>query len=748
MWMILRNLWRRKTRTLLTALGIAVGVGAVVSLSAFGEGFATGFESLLSAGDSDLMVSQKDAMMALLSAVDDEVGEELLSIPGVEDVSGTVVAFVQLPDAPYFTVMGEDPGGSTIQHYRITAGHGLTGRKQILLGKLSAENFGKQVGQTFRLNDSTFRVVGIYETGVGMEDGGAVVGVTDAQRVFDLRGKVNYFNVNLTDPQRADEVKQTIMKRWPDLLAAGAGESTSQSEATDMYRSFGWFLGLFAVIVGGLGMMNTSLMSVFERTREIGVLRAVGWRRRRVIGLILGETLTISLLGGILGIGFGVGLTSLAALSPAVESILQGVYTPQIFLQALLTALLLGTIGGVYPAWRASRLEPVEAMRYEGGGTSADIRWMPDLVKRLGRGALRNLLRRPTRTLVTLSGLAIGVGFIVSMMAITEGFITTFTAFATAGQSDLIAEQANTSDMSLSRIDERLSLRLLSEPEVAAVSRISLGVSSSPGLPYFFVLGVDPGEDYIRHYRITEGRLIQRTGEVILGRSAASGLEKTVGEKIKLGSSSFRVVGIYENGETFEDAGGTVLLRDAQELFGTPRKVSLLGIRLTDPERAEESARRLEARYPEVIVSQVSEMTDRMQDIASTRALLNALIVLTVIVGGIVMMNAMLMTVFERTQEIGVLRALGWRRRRVIRMILGEAVALSLISGVAGTLLGVLLNAAFMLEPTMGSFLEPSYSPLLILQTVLLCLVLGALGGIYPAWRAANLQPIEALRYE
>ena len=141
-------------------------------------------------------------------------------------------------------------------------------------------------------------------------------------------------------------------------------------------------------------------------------------------------------------------------------------------------------------------------------------------------------------------------------------------------------------------------------------------------------------------------------------------------------------------------------------------------------------------------------MTDRMQDIASTRALLNALIVLTVIVGGIVMMNAMLMTVFERTQEIGVLRALGWRRRRVIRMILGEAVALSLISGVAGTLLGVLLNAAFMLEPTMGSFLEPSYSPLLILQTILLCLVLGALGGIYPAWRAANLQPIEALRYE
>jgi ABC-type antimicrobial peptide transport system permease subunit len=270
MGMILKNLWRRRTRTLLTALGIAVGVGAVVSLSAFGEGFASGFEGILSAGDADLMVSEEDAMMALLSAVDDEVGDELRNMPGIEDVTATIVAFVQMPDAPYFTVLGEDPRGSTIGHYLVISGSSLAGRKQMLLGKLAAENFGKNVGETFRLNGSTFRIVGIYETGIAMEDGGAVISVSDAQRVFDMRGKVNYFNVNLTDPRRSDEVKQAIEERWPDLLASRAGEATSQSDATNMYRSFGWFLGLFAVIVGGLGMMNTSLMSVFERTREIG----------------------------------------------------------------------------------------------------------------------------------------------------------------------------------------------------------------------------------------------------------------------------------------------------------------------------------------------------------------------------------------------------------------------------------------------------------------------------------------------
>jgi ABC-type antimicrobial peptide transport system permease subunit len=118
------------------------------------------------------------------------------------------------------------------------------------------------------------------------------------------------------------------------------------------------------------------------------------------------------------------------------------------------------------------------------------------------------------------------------------------------------------------------------------------------------------------------------------------------------------------------------------------------------------------------------------------------------VVGGIVMMNAMLMTVFERTQEIGVLRALGWKRRRIIRMVLAESLALSLVSSIVGVALGATLNYLFMLEPSMGRFLVPVYSPGVFLQVVALALVLGGVGGFYPAWRAAGLRPVEALRYE
>ena len=731
-------------------LGIAVGVAAVVALSAFGEGFASGFESIFSSANADLTVGQKEAVMLLISAVDDSVGEEIANLPGVDDVAGTVIGVVQMPESPYFIVMGEDPRGFAMRHYRLVAGKPLTGRKQILLGKITAKNFDKQVGESFRLNSVTYRVVGIYETGVSMEDGGAVMSLADAQRAFDKRYRVSYFNVKVEDKREIDAIKQQIETRWPDLAAIRSGEATQQTEAINLYRSFGWFLGVFAVLVGGLGMMNTTLMSVLERTREIGVLRAMGWKSGRVVGMIMGESLALAFGGGLLGIALGIGLTQLARTAPAVESLLGSVFTPLIFAQALGTALLLGAVGGLFPAWRASRLAPVEAMRYD-SGVGAHLGPVAGSLARLfGNSALRNLWRRPTRTLVTVVGVGIGVGFIVALIAIVEGFTTAFDAMAGAGEADLLAEQSNTSDLSLSVIDERVADRIATRPEVESVSKMIFGVSSAPGLPYFLVFGLDPSEELIRHFRVREGQTILRPGDMMLGRFAANGLKKGVGDTVRLSGATFRVVGIYENGTAYEDAGAAMLLKDAQAIFNKRRQVSILAITLVESERerAEEIARALERDHREIIVSRSTEFTDRLQDIATSKAVLNALVILTVVVGGIVMMNAMLMSVFERTQEIGVLRAMGWRRWRVVWMVVVESLAISLMSGALGITIGVGLNYLLTLEPTMGVFMQATYSPELFAETLILTLVLGIIGGAYPAWRAAGLRPIEALRYE
>lgn len=747
--MILKNLWRRKTRTLLTMLGIAVGVAAVVAFSAFGEGFASGFENMFNRTDADLTVGQKDAMMLLLSSVDANIEDELLAIPGVEDLCGVVVGIIQMPETPYFIVMGEDPKGFTMAHYKIIEGQPLTGRKQILLGKTSAENFNKKPGEAFRLNDVVYRVAGIFETGVAMEDGGAVMRLDDAQRAFKSRTKVNYYNLKVEDKTRIDEIKKEIETRWPKLAATRAGEANMQSDSINMYRSFGWFMGIFAVAVGGLGMMNTTLMSVFERTREIGVLRAVGWSRFRIIGMIMGESLAVSILGGMVGILMGIGLTYLASLSPAVESLLTGVFTPNMFYQAMGTAVLLGTVGGIYPAWRAAQLAPVEAMRQESGASSSNLR-VPGWARILRADSFRNLWRRPTRTLITASGIGIGVGFIISMISIVDGFIITFNQIAGAGQMDLLAEQANASDMSFSEIDERTAIQISGQPEVEGVSKMLLGFSTAPGLPYFVIYGADPAEEYVTHYRVREGRMFERDGEIIIGRFAANGLKKTVGENLRLSGATYKIVGIFENGSPFEDAGGLISYKDAQQLFNKPHKMSFLGIKLKPEyrDRAGEITEKFMDMYPDIMVTRSSEFAESLNDMATTYAMLDVIILLTIVVGGIVMTNAMLMSVFERTQEIGLLRALGWRRRRVIRMVIGEAIALSALSSILGFAIGVGLNCLILLEPTMGMFLSPLYSPNLFLEVFLLTVALGAVGGLYPAWRAANLRPIEALRYE
>ena len=746
--MIVKNLWLRKARTLLTALGIAIGVAAVVALSAFGEGFASGFEGSFSSAGADLTVAQKDALMALISAVDEEVGSEVKQVGGVEEVAGTVIGILQMPDVPYFMVKGEEPRGFAMRHYRIVDGRGLSSRKEILLGKTTAKNFKKQVGHTFRVHDVNYRVVGIYETGVNFEDAGAVMSLADAQRAFDKRGQVSYFNVKVKDPRRIDQVKKDIESRLPEVAATRSGESSTQTEILNMYRSFGWFLGIFAILVGGLGMMNTMLMNVFERRREIGVLRAVGWRRRRVIGLIAGESMVLALSGGILGIIMGIGLTQAARLSPAVESLLAGALTPGVLLQAMVIALLLGTVGGFYPAWRAAQLTPIEAMRYEGGAEGGSGWVAARLSSFSGTNVLRSLLRRPTRTVVTVLSVGIGVGFIVALIAVADGAVASYIQLANAGQADLMAQQAKASDVTFSVIDERVAEQIRREPEVRAVSKLILGMTSVPGLPYFIVFGLDPTEDYAKHYRIREGRLIEKSREIMIGRFAANGLKKGVGDTIRIAGSTYRVVGIFENGSVYEDAGGTMVLKDAQQLFRKSRQVSCLGIGVTDAERADQIAQRLENDYPDLMVMKATSMTERMQDFQMMQGMINALIFLTIIIGGVVMTNAMLMSVFERTQEIGVLRALGWRRRRVLSMVLAESLALSLLSTAIGAIIGVSLCYALMLEPTFGYYLTPLFSPGLFAQTLALALVLGAIGGLYPAWRASGLQPMEALRHE
>lgn len=124
-------------------------------------------------------------------------------------------------------------------------------------------------------------------------------------------------------------------------------------------------ISFLAVLIGGVGMLNTMLMSVLERTREIGVLRALGWRRRQVMGMILREALALGVIGGIFGILLGIGLAWSLSLIPAVGGFMEAQYSAELLLTAITVAVVTGVVGGLYPSWRATRMQPIEALRYE-----------------------------------------------------------------------------------------------------------------------------------------------------------------------------------------------------------------------------------------------------------------------------------------------------------------------------------------------------------------------------------------------
>lgn len=745
--MVLKSLTRRKARTLLTLFGVAIAVAAIVALGSLAEGLVIGYESLGTGSGADLLVADADAVDIVFSAVEEEIGAVLAGLSGIEEVDRLVYTFSSTEGVPYFIVFGYDPNGFAIRHFRIVDGEGLSARRghrggrPLLLGKAAADDLEKGVGDTLRLYESTFRIVGIYETGSPFEDGAAVVTVEDAQRLSGHPRQVNAFLLKLRNPDDADRVRRRIEQRFDDLTVTRSSEFAQKQTTLAYTRAFSWSVSLLAVIIGGVGVMNTMLMSVFERTREFGTLRAIGWGRVRVLALVLAESVALNGIGGALGVGLGLAAVQAISHVPTISGLLPGSVPLDLVVQGLGVATAVGLISGAYPAWWASRLPPAEAMRYEGGAG----RGAPSV--RLGATWLRNLFRRPTRSVLTMLGTGIAIMTMVSMGALADGLTAEVEQMAGGPGIHLVGMQADAS-IDLSTIDEQIVRRITTIPGVEYAEGFLTGYAAVGNLPFFVVFGYVPRGYGIRDFTIVEGSPLTANGQILLGRVAAENLGKQVGDTLLLFNRPFRIVGIYETGVAFQDGGGVVSLRDAQALFGQPHKVSFLGIRLKDPEQAQAVKQAIESRFPEVSVTETTRFADNVTDLRLTKASTWAIALLALGIGGAGMMNTMGMSVFERTREIGVLRALGWRKGRVLEMILRESLALSLAGGAGGLVTALALIALLNRHPLMAGFIKARFSPELLLQALITAFVLGTVGGLYPAWRASRLQPVEALRYE
>jgi putative ABC transport system permease protein len=401
----------------------------------------------------------------------------------------------------------------------------------------------------------------------------------------------------------------------------------------------------------------------------------------------------------------------------------------------------LGFIGGAYPAWRAAQLQPIEALSYE-GGSSRKVKRLPFVGM-----AAQNLWQRTTRTILTLCAIGITVGGIIALEAIVRGMSDLMGGIG--GDSEIMIRQAGIADTGYSTIDERVGEKITLLPGIHSVSGIIFTATFDPNAGTLFILqGLAPNEYRIQQLNIVEGERLTSNHQIILGNMVANGLGKEVGDTMEVGGYRYRVVGIYESDSAWMEMGGIITQRDAQSFTGKPHKVAMYMVKVHDPSKAEQTVDRINNQFPEIHASLTGEFAEQMPDFESMDAMMAAISFLAIFVGGLGVMNTMLMTVLERTREIGVLRALGWSSRRILGMILHESLLLGILGGISGILIGMILGFTFGKIPMVGEMLTPIWEIDIFIRAITIALFLGILGGIYPALRATRLQPIEALRYE
>src|SRR5262245_6450645 len=363
---ILRNLWRSRLRTSLTLLGVAAGTSVLVSLLSITAGLKGQMQALLVNQRLDVAVQARGAPSPVRSRISAADYEALRRVPGVREVAALVVGTYQTPWNPFFVLFGVSGVETLSAQLRLVEGRMFQpGERALLLGDLAARELGYRVGNKIMLaSDEIFSIVGIYSLGVGIGDGGAVLDLPDARRLLQQGDAVNLAFVRAAGA--VDRVLAEIRRAFPHLTATRTGELIGEVRILGTLDLFAWAVTAIALAACCVGVMNTFLMAVTQRTREIGILLAVGWSRVMVFRLILGEALVIA-LGGAL-VGNALGLVALRALALSRASGLgwlpRGI-PPEILWGSIVLVVVAGAVSALYPALRAARLHPADALRWE-----------------------------------------------------------------------------------------------------------------------------------------------------------------------------------------------------------------------------------------------------------------------------------------------------------------------------------------------------------------------------------------------
>lgn len=383
---ILKNMFRRKGRTILTIFGITIGIFAFTVMGSMAEKI-----NLLVSGGTEyysdkVTVSQGESLF-ISSPMNINKAVEIERVEGVAGVSGTVYAslegaFDAISFGPPASINGEELNNRDLESYKITFSSGRQLEEgdsgKVVVGADLVKKLNAKVGGTVKVRDKDYEVVGIMDKTLSAPDNTVIMTLGDAQKIYfgelpelvqsetSPDQVVNGFTVYPKEGVNPDELAEKINNEVSDVNASGPKAFQDQiASATGVFNSILFGIALISLLVGGLSVINTMTMAISERTREIGIKKAIGAKTSNIMGEYLTEAGLIGFFGGV--IGWGLGALTVILLNKAMESSGNVIFllTPRITISAILFATILGVIAGFYPAYYAVKLKIVKALREE-----------------------------------------------------------------------------------------------------------------------------------------------------------------------------------------------------------------------------------------------------------------------------------------------------------------------------------------------------------------------------------------------
>jgi putative ABC transport system permease protein len=830
-----RSLLAHRVRLALTALAIAIGTGFMAGSFVFTATLTHSLDALFAQATTgtDVVVEHAAPAGAAFGAnsgssrpLPAAIAATIRRLPGVAAADGAVSGRAtligrngQAIPAPFAVALSWPPDASFQAIFTRRTGVPPTAPDQIMIDRNSARKGGFAVGDRIEVafggQARPFTVTGITGYGTADSIGGgsmAIVSLPAAQQFFGLAGQYSQIDVKAARGVPAPQLRTQIARILPagaQAITAASAAATQAQQLNSQLSFLTYFFAGFAgvsLLVGAFVIWNTFTIMVGQRIRELALLRTLGAQRGQVFRSVLGEAAVLGTIASAAGVLLGVGLArGLAALlsSFGVALPITGLVLPPAGLAVSLAAGVAVTVAAaVPPAWRATSVAPVQALRdavpapgrFPGrrltAGLAVTIAGVALLLAGLSAGSValtavgavacflgvtvlgplivrplafcvgqpltvlpartgvlarRNAMRNPKRTSATAAALMIGLALIVTAAVLVGSVRAVIGAQISADAKTNFYVQATSTDAGLT---PDLAGAIARVPGVRQVTEVRTTDATVAGAAHQNVDGIDPAAiGAFTSLGVRSAAMASlRAGGLLVSASAAAAHRWRPGDLVTIVFGSYGVSRLRVGG-TFTNPGPLSGYLISQEAFTADTGIRTDAVDLV---RASPQARapllRALSGYPGAqLLDQAGYAGSRQAMLGTILNLITALLVLAVIIALLGIASTLALSVAERTRELGLLRAVGMRRAQLAQMIAAESVIVAVIGALLGTALGVGLGSALAAAFTRSQQTTVVIPGGQIAVYVIAAAVAGLLAAIAPARHAARMNILTAI---